>query len=198
MLGRKAIYIAIISFLVTGFIFTSSSAFAYWRQVTVPKDVEIVSIGDPIELIVNDITDGDSGMRLVPEGYIVSVGDVDSVELEYQVSVSRELLNTVDLYVIASNILIGGSNTYSNLVKISIMGSQNQTVLDLYNDTITITVTVQLEEPIDAIEAAEKGLDSSMINVDDSKKAYEVINGQTITFVLGFEVQPKTEIVNNN
>lgn len=194
MLGRRTVTLAALSFLFVGFMFTSSSALAYWRDVTVSKEVEIVTIGEPIEIIVTDINDGNGSLRLVPAGYAISVGDVEEIELQYEISVSRELLNTVDLYITTYDILINDLDTYSHLVDISIMGFEDQVVLDLYNDTITITVLIRLIEPIDADEALEKGLDPSMVNVDDSVLAYEEIKGQIISFVLGFELQTKPEL----
>lgn len=197
-MNQRTIQLATLSFLLVGFIFTSTSALAYWRDVTVSKDIEIVTIGEPIEIIVTDINNGSAQLNLVPQGYAISVGDVEQVELQYEVSVSRELLNSVNLIITASDILINDVDTYSHLVDITIMGFDDQAILDLYNDTITITVQLRLIEPIDAQEAIDKGLDPSLVNVADSVLAYEEINGQTITFVLGFELQPKTEIVNND
>lgn len=198
MLGQKTIQLASLSFLLIGFIFTSSSAFAYWNDVTVAKDVEIVTIGEPIELIITDINDTNTEAHLVPEGYAISVGDVEQMELQYEIRVSRELLNSVDLYITASNILINDLDTYGHLIEIKIMGFDDQAVLDLYNDTITITVQIKLIEPIDAQEAIDKGLDSSLVNVEDSKLAFEQIKGQTISFILEFELKVKPELVNNN
>lgn len=197
-MNQRTIQLATLSFLLVGFIFTSTSALAYWRDVTVSKDIEIVTIGEPIEIIVTDINNGNAQLNLVPQGYAISVGDVEQVELQYEVSVSRELLNSVNLIITASDILINNVDTYSHLVDITIMGFDDEAILDLYNDTITITVQLRLIEPIDAQEAIDKGLDPSLVNVADSVLAYEEINGQTITFVLGFELQPKTEIVNND
>ncbi len=193
MLSRKAIQLATLSFLFVGFIFTSSSALAYWQDVTVTRDVELVTIGEPIEIIVDDISADVGQLNLVPEGYVFAVNDVEEVTLEYEVSVSRELLNTVDLYITINDILINEQDTYSHLVDISILGNGGQAVLDLYNDTITITVTVRLIEPIDADEALERNLDSERVNVEDSVLAYETIKGQTISFALGFELQAKPE-----
>lgn len=197
MLSRRTIQLATLSFLMVGFLFTSTSALAYWREVTVTKDVEIVTIGEPIEILVNDINDTFNDIVLVPEGYIIAVGDVEYVEFQYEIGVSRELLTTVDLHVNPVNVLIGGDDTYSHLVEIDIMGFGETAILDLYNDTLTITVTVRLIEPIDAAEAAEEGLDPSLVNVEDSILAFETIKGQTITFSLRFMLEAKPELDNN-
>lgn len=203
LLGRRTIQLATLSFLFVGFIFTTSSALAYWNEVTVTRDVEIVTVGEPIELIVDNINDiGD--VRLVPAGYVISVGDVDKVEFQYEVSVSRELLATVNLHANVSQVLINEDDTYSHLIDIDIMGFGNEAVMDLYNDTITLLVTIRIIEPIDAEEALELGLDASLVNVEDSVLAYESIKGQQISFTLELfleqkpETQTETEPVNNN
>lgn len=193
MLSRKAIQLATLSFLFVGFIFTSSSALAYWQDVTVTRDVELVTIGEPIEIVVDDISADVGQLNLVPQGYVFAVNDVEEVTLEYEVSVSRELLNSVDLYITINDILINEQDTYSHLVDISILGNGGQAVLDLYNDTITITVTVRLIEPIDADEALERNIESERVNVEDSVLAYETIKGQTISFVMEFELQAKAD-----
>ena len=63
-------------------------------------------------------------------------------------------------------------------------------IIDKYN--------IEFDGLIDEQEAIEKGLDSSLVNVEDSKLAFEQIKGQTISFVLGFELKVKPELVNNN
>ncbi|QMS84623.1 hypothetical protein [Candidatus Xianfuyuplasma coldseepsis] len=194
MISRKTIQMAIISFLLVGLIFTTSSAYAYWQSVTVTEDIEIVTIGQPIEILVTDINE-EMDLNLVPSGYALAVGDVEIIELTYEVGVSRELLNTVNLHVFAKDVLINDEDTYSNLVDIKIMGYDDHAILDLYNDDITIVLQVRLIEPIDAEEAAELGLDEALVNVEDSVQAYEDIRGQTITFSLGFELEQKTDEV---
>ncbi len=74
------------------------------------------------------------------------------------------------------------------------MGEEDGIDLDLYNDTITITIIVELLEPIDLDEAISNGLDIELVNVDDAILAFDEINGKTISFVLGLELIPKEEI----
>ena len=198
MLNRRVIQLATLSFLMIGFLFTSSSAFAYWREVTVTRDVELVTIGEPIEIIINDINNGITELRLVPEGYALAVNDVEFIELQYEVGVSRELLNTVDLIINIENLLINESDEYSHLVDIEINGFEDQAILDLYNDDIIVTITVRITEPIDMDEAIEKGLNTELVNVEDSVQAYEDIKGQIITFTLTMELQTKAELSEDN
>ncbi|ERJ11640.1 hypothetical protein [Haloplasma contractile] len=194
MLNHKVIRIGSLAFLLVGLIVTSSSAFAYWKQVTISNDVEIVTIGEPVELIVTDLNSGSQSTQLVPSGHAMFVGDIEEVMLTYRVGVTRELLNNVNLIVTVTDVLIGGDATYSHLIDIDIMGSQEQVILDMHNDDLVVSVSVQLLEPIDKEEANQKGLDLSLVNVDDSKLAYDSIKGQKISFRLEFELQKKDTI----
>jgi hypothetical protein len=196
VLSRRTIQLATLGFLFIGFLFTTTSAFAYWQEVTVTRDVEIVRIGEPVQILVTDINENLDGVNLVPEGYMIAVGDVEQVQFQYEVGVSRELLTTVLLHVSTVDVLINNDDTYSHLVDIDIMGFGNSATLDLYNETITITITVRLIEPIDAAEAIERGLDASLVNVEDSVLAYETIRGQTITFALEFLLEATQELDN--
>lgn len=196
LLTRRTIQLATLSMLLVGFVFTTSSALAFWEEATVIRDVEIITIGEPIEIVVDSINEiGD--IYLVPEGRMIAVGDVEYVEFEYSVGVSRELLSEVDLNIAINDVLIGDDDTYSHLVEIDILGFGEEATLSLYNDVLTIGVTVRLLEPFDAAEVLEEGLDPSLVNVDDSVLAFETIAGQDITFSLSFMLIEKTEIDNN-
>jgi hypothetical protein len=191
MSRRKKVQLAIVFFLIVGLLFTTSSAFSYWREVTISNDVEVITIGEPIDLIVTDLNTTPESVNLVPSGYALVVGDVESQTLTYQVGVSRELLNTVNLLISKGEVLIGGDSTYGHLIQLDIMTMGENAILDLFNDTITITVVVTLLEPIDEAEAIQKGLDLSLVNVEDSVAAYNAIKGQNVSFELLFELTNK-------
>ena len=190
MISFKATQTGTLLLLLIGLSFTITSALAFWKEVTVTNEVEVATIGNPVEIIIADISEGNEE-RLVPIGFAISVGDVESVELQYTVGVSRELLNEVILRISVNDILIDGDDTYSHLVKISVMGEEGGIDLDLFNDTITITIVVELLEPIDLTEAISEGLDLELVNVENAVIAYEVINGKDISCVLGFELIKK-------
>ena len=194
MISFKAVRAGTLFFLLVGLSFTTTSAFAFWKEVTVTREVEIAQIGEPIEILITDLSDGNDGLYLVPKGYAIAVGDVERIELHYDIGVSRELLNQVILRITTDDILIGDDDTYSHLVKITVMGTEDGIDLELFNDTITITVIVELLEPIDMDEAIAKGLDIELVNVEDSVRAYEEIKGKTISFVMGFELVKKEAI----
>ncbi len=195
MISFRAVRIGTILFLLAGFAFTSTSALAYWREVNTLKDVQVTTIGSPVEIIVTDLNQGNESLRLVPINYAISVGDVERIELYYNVGVSRELLNEVELHINAVDVLINDSSTYSHLVSITIMGQSDSAVLNLFKDTLLITIVIELTEPIDNAEAIELGLDLDLINVEDSVVAYETINGQNISFILELELVQK-EVIN--
>lgn len=194
MLSRGVIQLATVLFLLIGFIFTSASALSYWREVTVSRDVELVTIGEPVEIIIEDLNDHTNLQQLVPMGYVMTVGETEEVVLEYQVSVSRELLNTVDLIVNVDNILINNDTTYSHLVEFDVMGFGEEAKLDLFNSALLITVRVRLTEPIDLDEAIDNDWSTDLVNVVDSQEAFLQLKGQAIKFTLSFELQTKENI----
>lgn len=194
MFRKRALQVSILGLLLIGFLVTSSSALAFWRQITVPKEVEVIEIGDPVEIVVTDLSTDIETVQLVPSGYAISVGEVEEVTLEYSIGVSRELLNSVDLYIDAHTILIGDDDTYSHLINIEIMDSGDSVVLDLFNDSIVVTVKVTLIEPIDETEATIRGLSLDLVNVEDSQLAYNQIKGQNISFILGLELRNKEQL----
>ena len=191
MISFKTARIGTIIFLIVGLSFTLTSAFAFWREVTVSTEVEIITLGSPIEILVTDLNQSNEELRLVPLGYAMSVGDVEIIQLSYDIGVSRELLNQVTLHISIDDILIGDSDLYSHLIRVEVMGEDGGIELDLFNDTITITIIVELLEPIDLEEATTEGLDINLVNVDNSVEAYEAIQGQNISFAINLELIQK-------
>ncbi len=191
MISFKGVRTGTLFFLLIGLAFTSTSALAFWQEVTVTNEVEVLTIGEPVEILITDLNVGDDVVNLVPSGYAIAVGDVEKIELYYDIGVSRELLNQVILRITVNDILISDDSTYSHLVKITVIDEVGGKDLDLFNDTITITIIVELLEPIDMDEAILEGLDIDLVNVEDAVLAYEEINGQTISFVLEFELIKK-------
>ncbi len=194
MISFKSVRIGTLLLLVVGLTFTMTSAFAFWKEVTVTDEVEVITIGNPVQLLITDLNIDNGNLNLVPAGYAVAVGDVEKVELHYDVGVSKELLNQVTLRITVNDLLIDGDDTYSHLVKVTVMGSENGADLDLFNDTIRIIVIVELLEPIDMDEAISRGLNIDLVNVNNSIQTYEDLIGKTISFTLGFELVKKEAI----
>ncbi|MFW5841809.1 MAG: hypothetical protein ACOC1L_03670 [Bacillota bacterium] len=193
MPNNKTIQIGVLIFLVVGLLFTTASALAYWQEVTISNTITIGTIREGVDIEVTNITEMDENVRLVPEGYVMFVGDVDEVTLTYNVSVTRELLNSVDLYINAHSVTIGESADYEHLVDISINNDTRESIMDIFNDMVTIEIAIKLLEPIDEQEAITLGFPLTRVNVDDSIEAYNTIKGQEINFTLRFELRNKTD-----
>lgn len=194
----KTIQLGILALFIIGFIFSVSTAFAFWQDTTVTNTVDVIVVREGVELEVIDLNQQLSDKQLVPSGHQMFVGDVEVVTLSYNVGISRELINEVNLHIFAENITIGGANTYAHLVDINIMTQGDEAVVDLFNETITITLTVRLYEPIDENEANAKNLSLDVINVENGQVAYQAIAGQDIVFNLRFELSNKTQSNNEN
>jgi hypothetical protein len=161
--------------------FTSTAAFAYWQDVSRVGNVVIRFDGEDANLIVQEVSDQFSG-RLVPQGYVYFEGEVDEVVFEYEVRIDKTLVQTMNLVVEAIDIKIGDSSEYSHLVEVQIGPARNAFEFELFNSVVTVTIKVRLLEPIDAAEAIAKGLDPSLVNVENSEEAYNFIKGETISF----------------
>lgn len=147
--------------LILALIGLTASSFAYWDRLTTEDKDNTVYIGEGAELKVtkNVTVTG----NLIPKTAVLGVGEVYEVVLEYDVKLSKEAQEDLVLNVEASNVLIGGDDTYSDLVNIEITGDF------LVNASGTkITVTVTLTEPT-------------------TSEIYEAIFGKTITFDLTFQ-----------
>lgn len=147
--------------LILALIGLTASSFAYWDRLTTEDKDNTVIIGEGAELKVTKKVTVTGA--LIPKTAVLGVGEVYEVVLEYDVKLSKEAQEDLVLNVEASNVLIGGNDTYSYLVNIDITGDF------LVNASGTkITVTVTLTEPT-------------------TSEIYEAIYGKTITFDLTFQ-----------
>lgn len=148
--------------LILALIGLTASSFAYWDRLTTEDKDNTVIIGEGAELKVTKKVTVTGGI-LIPKTAVLGVGEVYEVVLEYDVKLSKEAQEDLVLNVEASNVLIGGDDTYSDLVNIEITG-------DFFVNAsgTKITVTVTLTEPT-------------------TSEIYEAIFGKTITFDLTFQ-----------
>jgi len=147
--------------LILALIGLTASSFAYWDRLTTEDKDNTVIIGEGAELkVTKNVTVTGA---LIPKTAVLGVGEVYEVVLEYDVKLSKEAQEDLVLNVEASNVLIGGDDTYSDLVNIEITG-------DFFVNAsgTKITVTVTLTEPT-------------------TSEIYEAIFGKTITFDLTFQ-----------
>ncbi len=191
MQGRRSLQLIIIVLLIIALGFTSSAAFAYWTDVSSLSNLVIEFEGENANLVILETSDAFEG-KLVPHGYVYFEGEVDQVIIQYDISVDKTLVNSMNLIIEATDIKIGGVTDYEQLVDIKIGNGDRYLVNELFNSVVTITVTVRLLEPIDSAEAAARGLGIETVNVEDSLLAYDTIHGQTISFTVDFRVEPKS------
>ena len=189
--GKKFLPVIIIVILMIALGFTSTAAFAYWNDVSTLSNLVIEFQGEDVNLVVQETSQAFEG-KLVPEGYIYFEGEVDQVVFQYDVNVDKTLVNSMNLVIEAIDVKIGGLEDYEYLVDIQIGTGDRYLVNELFNSTVTVTITVRLLEPIDAQEAIDRGLSEDLVNVDDSVSAFEAINGATISFTISFRVEPKS------
>ncbi len=189
MLGAKQLQILIIILLVVALAFTSTAAVAYWNDVNENSNVVIEFGGEEANLQIVESGDSFTG-RLVPEGRAFFIGEYEEATFTYTVSVDKELVQSVNLIVEATDILIGGSNEYAQLVEVTINGTVGEHTNELFNSAVEITVVIRLLEPLDLSEV----VDPNDANVEDSAAAFNAIKGQDLSFTLNFSVEPKDEI----
>lgn len=188
--GKRIVPIVIIVLLLVALGFTSSAAFAYWQDVSKVGNVVIRFDGEDANLVVDEVSNAFTG-RLVPQGHIYFEGEVEEVVFEYEVDIDKDLVQTMNLVVEAIDIQIGELDTYSHLVDIQIGPDKDKFEYEIFNSVVTVVVRVRLIEPIDEVEAIERGLDLSLVNVPDSKVAYDFMKNATISFKINFSVTPR-------
>lgn len=188
--GKRIVPYVIIILLLIALGFTSSAAFAYWQEISVTGNVVIRFDGEDANLKVDQLSSEFTG-KLVPEGQVFFEGEVEFVTFQYQVSLDKTLVKSVNLIVESVNVKIGESTEYAHLVDITINGEKDVHTNELFNSVVTITVTIRLLEPLDLSEVS----DPSLANVEDSRVAFNAIKGQTISFSLNFRVEQKNEVI---
>lgn len=173
-----------------GLVFTSSAAIAYWRDIREVGNVVIRFEREDANLKVDQTSDEFTGL-LVPKGRVQFEDEVEEVEFIYEVYLDKTLVQTMNLRVVASNILIDEKTDYAHLVQITINNQENEFIGELFNTKVLVRVVVKLLEPIDMDEAIENGLDLDLVNVDDSREAFLAIKGKTISFTINFSVETR-------
>lgn len=137
-------------------------AYSWWDNLS-QTGSETVEVGEGVTLQVNAVATVPTGKVLVPAGVVMKANDLDEIVLTYNVNLDQEALSALNLSVTSSNVLIGGSSTYSDLVNINIV----QASPTVNSSNVLVTVTVTLSEPA-------------------TVEAYNAIINETITFTLNF------------
>lgn len=155
---KKLFAVLVVALLLSGTVL----AFAYWDNLE-QEQSEIIEIGNGVTLQVAAVAVVPAGKVLVPNGVVMKANDVDEVVLTYNVKLDEAALADLDLSVVASNILIGGSAVNAGLVNVDIVLASPT----VNSTNVLVTVTVTLNQP------ATVGV-------------YDVIKNQDITFDLTF------------
>ncbi len=121
----------------------SISAYSWWDTLQ-EQQVEELTIGEGTDLILAVNATAPVGKVLVPSGVVMGVNDVDEIVLSYDINLSKEAQNDLELNVVVSELLINGNVANISLVNISVTPS----TVDINDNVVTITVTVSIDEPL--------------------------------------------------
>jgi len=150
--------------LVLLFLIMSVTTYSYWDNLTQEESNNSIVLGSGVDIVVKTVEVAfPLGKTLIPQGMIKGINDIDEIELQYEVKLSKKVLEALTLEISTNNIIIGGSSTYSSLVGIEILQSNN----NINDDIIYVSVFVSLNSPQDS-------------------DAYQNIIGMTIMFDLKF------------
>ena len=136
----KKILAAIIVALLLG---GTAFAFSYWDN-TVATDTVSLTAGQGVTLTIDDPSSTDT---LVPSGAFLKAGDTYSIVLSYTVELDQTTLTALDLTVVADTIAIDDNTTLGTDYVNVVIGGDTTVNGDA---PATVTVTITLDEPIEA------------------------------------------------
>ena len=155
---KKLFAVLVVALLLGGTVL----AFSYWDNLQ-QEQSEIIEIGNGVTLQVAAVAVAPAGKVLVPAGVVMKANDVEEVVLTYNVKLDQAAIDDLDLEVVYSNVLIGGSAINAGLVNINIVKASST----VNSTDVLVTVTVTLTQP-------------------STVEIYNVIKNQEITFDLTF------------
>ena len=148
----------IISFFIFVILFVvATMTSAYWDKLRATRSASVI-LGDDVALDVT-VNVEPSGM-LIPTNAVLKPGDVKEVIMIYDVELTSATSADLDFEVVASDVKIGGDDTYAS-VNIVVDSPTKLTTIS------EVTVTVSISDP-------------------DSQEAADALKNQTISFVLTF------------
>ena len=77
-------------------------AFSWWDNLSQEQN-ETLQVGEGVTLVVEAEATAPANKVLVPEGVTMKTNDVDEIVLTYNVSLDQEVIDPLDLGVVASN-----------------------------------------------------------------------------------------------
>lgn len=190
MLDNRLTRRLLLSLVFVFFAFGSSFAYGYWQQISFASSA-IIEFDSQTPQLQAETISTTVVAPLVPQGYAQQPITTDQVELQYRLTIDKEIARTMNLSVEATEVTIDGQPFYTNLVSIVIDGSPNAIVRDIFNEAIIVRAQIRLQEPIDADEAQRRGLSPSVVNVDDARAAYLAIAGKQLVIQFRFAITAK-------
>jgi len=142
----------------------TSLCYSYWDTLQ-NKEIINIPIGKATTLLVSITDNVPEGKTLIPADAIQGINNVSSVDLKYSVKLDKETVSTPTLSVVASNIKIGGDETYSDFIVITIVKPET-----ISFNAVDVTVSVSLKNQSEGI----------------TEDIYNSINSKSITFDLTF------------
>src|SRR5690606_26454859 len=113
---KKLFAVLVVALLLGGTVL----AFSYWDNLQ-QEQSETIVIGKGVTLQVAAVAEVPENKVLVPVGAVMKANDVNSIVLTYNVKLDQAAVNNLNLAVVASDILIGGSAENAGLVNINIV-----------------------------------------------------------------------------
>lgn len=190
MFNNRLTHTLLLSLLFVFFAFGSSFAYGYWQQISFASSAVVEFTSETPQLHAEVVSES-IDVALVPTGYAMFAHQVEEVEFLYRLSIDNEIARTMDLVVEALEVTIDGEGTYANLVTVTIDGSLDTLIRDIFNEDVEVRANVRLNEPIDANEAQSRGLPLSAVNVDNARLAYEAIAGKQLVITFRFAITAK-------
>lgn len=153
---KRLLIFTLIALMIVG---TIGGSYAYWDSLQ-DNDAIALAVGEGTVLSIEVSSKNTDGKTLVPYGVLMNSNDINAATFNYDIELTKvaAVPATLSVTVVANSVKIGGSDTYADLVKITITADNTIT------ETAQFTVTVEFDrEPDDA-------------------EAYNAVKNATITF----------------
>ena len=135
--------VALLLLTVAGLIGVS---YAYWSRLTAERNNTVI-IGEGTEVILTAVVEPEEGKVLVPAGNALGANEVESVTMVYNVRLSQQAAQNLELSVDVSDVQIGESGALAHLVNIAVTH-----VEFINNQNVQVQVVVTLTEPANEAE----------------------------------------------
>lgn len=169
----------LVAVLVLLLFFGTTTAYAYWdrTQVTTPENNITIGVGTTLE--VTETIGGTGEENLVPYGTFRGENDVYEVMFFYNIELNKQGM----VHILAKDILIDGTNEYSDLIIIDIYKTAPNAVP---TSEYTLTPTLNSDVYEDSVFV------KVMLSMPQNETEYNAVAGKEISFTLEFSAQELT------